>query len=67
MLNLGATEAHQSPDLVVGDPVLGDEPPDVPYRDVQPRGQFGDVEEVVVEAGGVKHRDVLLVTVWSYW
>jgi len=67
MLNLGTTEPHQTSDLVVGDPVLGDEPPNVANRDVQPRGQFGDVEELVVEAGGVGHRDVLLVMVWSYW
>ena len=35
---------------------LGDEPPDVALGDVEPGGDAGDVEELVVEVDGVGHR-----------
>ena len=64
-VDLGAAEPYKASDLVVGNAVFGDESPDVAHSDVEPRGQLGDVKEVVGELSRVGHR-VLLVKVRSY-
>ena len=53
VLDLATAKAEEGAHLVVGDAALGDQPADVALGDVEPSGEFGDVEEVVVAVGSI--------------